>query len=62
MILCGGELGVGLFGLKVVQGFQNELILADYSLRNYEAHVKFVLDKALNYSFVIYITQSAGSS
>lgn len=47
MVLSGrGEFG-GLFGLKVVQRFQNELILADYPFRSYEAHVKFILDKAL---------------
>lgn len=47
MILLGrGEFG-GLFGLKVVQRFQNELILANYPFRSCEARVKFILDVAL---------------
>lgn len=46
MILSGrGKFG-GLFGLKVVQRFQKELILADCPFRSYEAHVESVLDTA----------------
>lgn len=41
-----GEFG-GLFGLKVVQRFQKELILAGYPFRSSEVHVRFILDKAL---------------
>jgi len=61
MVLSGRGEFRGLFGLKVVQRFQNELILADGPFSSYETHVKFILDKAFSYSVVIYTMQSAGS-